>query len=290
KRTRTLTGLVPFPGFSASTSVAPALQGVPQAVINDPFPTSNPLILPLGKSLGRYTNLGGDAVTDALEFRPAVNDRFNISFQRDLFHKFVADVTYFANFGRSYPFNKRFNLSDPSLSYQYKTLLSTTVPNPFFNYLTPSTFPGQLRNQQQVSLGSLLKPYPQYGNVNQTNTPGVHERYDALQMRVQRQFSNGYNFLWTYNYNRERSQQFFNSDGEYAGVFQWLGATRPRHRMTISSVYELPFGKGRRFLSHVPGVGEAVLGGWTTSATYAYNSGNQLQFGQLDVVGDPHVD
>ena len=211
----------PYPGFSASTTAAPALQGVPQAVLSDPFPASNPLILPLGKSLGRYTNLGGDAVWDAQDFRSAVNDRLNISFQRDLIKKFVVDITYFANFGRDFPYTKRFNLMDPQLSYQYKTTLSTTVANPFYNYLTPDKFPGQLRNQQQVSLGSLLKPYPQYGNVNQTNTPGALERYDALQMRVQRQFANGFNFLWTYNYNRERQQQFFNTDEEYAGRFQW---------------------------------------------------------------------
>ena len=280
----------PYPGFSASTTAAPALQGVPQAVLSDPFPASNPLILPVGKSLGRYTNLGGDAVWDARDFRAAVNDRLNVSFQRDLIKRFVVDITYFANFGRDYPYTKRFNLSDPQLSYQYKTLLSTTVANPFFQYLTPEKFPGQLRNQQQVSLGSLLKPYPQYGNVNQTNTAGMRERYDALQMRVQRHFANGFNFLWTYNYNRERQQQFFSSDDEFAGRFQWEGNTRPRHRMTISGVYELPFGRERHFLSHIGPVADAVLGGWTTSAIYSYNSGNQLLFGQMEVVGNPNID
>ena len=280
----------PYPGFSASTTVAPALQGVPQARLSDPFPASNPLILPFGKSLGRYTNLGGDAIWDAQNFRSAVNDRLNISFQRDLIRKFVVDITYFANFGRDYPYTKRFNLSDPQLSYQYKTLLSTTVANPFYNYLTPDKFPGQLRNQQQISLGSLLKPYPQYGSVNQTNTAGARERYDALQMRVQRQFSNGFNFLWTYNYNRERQQQFFNSDDEFAGGFTWQGNTRPRHRMTLSGVYELPFGRGRHFFAHLPGAAEGMIGGWTTSAVYTYNSGNQLQFGQMDVVGDPTIE
>jgi hypothetical protein len=283
-------GTYPYPGFSAATTVAPALQGVPQATLSDPFPASNPLILPVGKSLGRYTNLGGDAVWDAQKFRPGVNDRLNISIQRDLIQKFVVDITYFANFGRNYPYTQRFNLMDPQLSYQYKTLLSTTVSNPFYNYLTPEKFPGQLRNQESVSLGTLLKAYPQYGNVNQTNTPGALERYDALQMRVQRQFANGFNFLWTYNYNRERQQQFFNIDDEYVGRFQWEGNTRPRHRMTISSVYELPLGRGRHFLSHAPPLLEAALGGWTTSAIYSYNSGNQLQFGQMDVVGNPTID
>ncbi|HYL34438.1 MAG TPA: carboxypeptidase-like regulatory domain-containing protein, partial [Bryobacteraceae bacterium] len=209
-------GNLPYPGFSALTTVAPALEGRPQAVLSDPFPASNPLILPVGKSLGRYTNLGGDAVTDALDFRPAVNDRFNVTLQRDVINKIVVDVTYFANFGRSFPYTKQFDLVDPQLSYQYKTVLSQTVANPFFNYLTPDKFPGQLRNQKQVSLSNLLKPFPQYARVNQTNTPGNLERYDALQMRVQRPFANGFNFLWTYNYNRERQQQFFNSDDEFA--------------------------------------------------------------------------
>jgi hypothetical protein len=283
-------GNLPYPGFSALTTVAPALEGKPQAVLSDPFPASNPLILPLGKSLGRYTNLGGDAVTDALDFRPAVNDRFNVSFQRDLINKIVVDITYFANFGRSFPYTEQFNLVDPQLSYQYKTVLSQTVANPFFNYLTPDKFPGQLRNQKQVSLSNLLKPFPQYGSVNQTNTPGVLERYDALQMRVQRPFANGFNFLWTYNYNRERQQQFFNNDDQFAGTFTWQDNARPRHRMTIAGVYDLPFGHGRRFLSHAPSAANFVLGGWTTSAVYSYNSGDLLKFGQMDIVGTPTID
>jgi hypothetical protein len=51
-------GNLPYPGFSALTRVAPALEGQPQAVWSDPFPASNPLIPVTGKTLGRYTNLG----------------------------------------------------------------------------------------------------------------------------------------------------------------------------------------------------------------------------------------
>ncbi|HYM10755.1 MAG TPA: hypothetical protein VEU62_08480, partial [Bryobacterales bacterium] len=121
-------------------------------------------------------------------------------------------------------------------------------------------------------------------------TPGNLERYDALQMRVQRPFANGFNFLWTYNYNRERQQQFFNSDDEFAGLFTWQDNARPRHRMTIAGVYELPLGPGHRFLSHAPSIANFVLGGWTTSAIYSYNSGDLLKFGQMDVTGNPTID
>lgn len=283
-------GSLPYPGFSALTTVAPALEGRPQAVWSDPFPSSNPLIPIVGKSLGRYTNLGGEAVTDIRDFRPNVNDRLNVSLQRDLFHKIVADVTYFANIGRDLPYTERFNLVDPQLGYTYKTLLNQRVDNPFFNYLTPDKSPGQLRNLQQVTLGDLLRPFPQYTKVDQTNTPGVRERYQALQMRVQRPFANGFNFLWTYNYNRERQQEFFNIDQEFAGLFRWEDNVRPRHRMTIAGVYDFPFGRSRRFLSSAPALLDAVVGGWTTSAIYSYNSGELLRFDQMDVIGDPNID
>jgi hypothetical protein len=283
-------GNLPYPGFSAFTRVAPALEGKPQAVWSDPFPASNPLIPVVGKSLGRYTNLGGDAVTDFRDFRPNVNDRFNVSLQREVINRIVVDITYFANLGRDLPYTRRFNQMDPQLSYTYKTLLSQRVDNPFFNYLTSDKFPGQLRNMQQVTLADLLKPYPQYGSVNETNTPGMRERYQALQLKVQRPFANGFNFLLSYNYNREWQQEYFNADEEFAGRFRFEPATRPRHRMAIAGVYEFPLGRGRRHMAHVPGVVDAIVGGWTTSAIYYYNSGELLRFGQMDVIGDPHID
>ena len=283
-------GNLPYPGFSALTRMAPVLEGKPQTVWSDPFPSSNPLIPVVGKSLGRYTNLGGDAITDIGDFRPNVNDRFSVTLQRELVHKFVAEVTYFANIGRDLPYTKRFNLMDPQLSYTYQSALNRRVSNPFYNYLTPDKFPGQLRNLEQVTLADLLKPFPQYGNVNQTNTPGIRERYHSMQLRVQRHFADGFNFLLAYNYNRERQEEFFNIDEEFAGRFRFEDGVRPRHRTTIAGVYDFPFGRGRRFFNGVPTVVDAIVGGWTTTAAYYYNSGNLLRFDQMDVVGDPKID
>jgi hypothetical protein len=210
--------------------------------------------------------------------------------QRDLIARVVLDVTYFANVGRNLSYTQRFNLMDPQLSYTHKNALNQRVANPFFNYLTPETFPGQLRNQSQVALSELLRPFPHYGNVNQTNTPGVRERYHALQLRVQRPFANGFNFLWTYNYNRERQEEFFNIDEEFAGKFRFEQGVRPRHRMAVAGVYDFPFGSGRRYLSQAPRAIDLIAGGWTTSAIYTYNSGDLLRFDQMDVIGDPKID
>ena len=60
--------------------------------------------------------------------------------------------------------------------------------------------------------------------------------------------------------------------------------------MSIAGVYELPFGQGRRFLSDSHRAVDAILGGWTTSGIFRFNSGDNLQFAQMDVIGDPTID
>ena len=55
------TGSLSYDGYSATSTTAPVLAGIPQAVISNPFNAANPLIPAVGNSLGTYTNLGGAA-------------------------------------------------------------------------------------------------------------------------------------------------------------------------------------------------------------------------------------
>ena len=280
---------IAMPGFDGSTTVAPALQGVPQAALSNPFPASNPLILPSGKSLGRYTNLGGAATWIKGDLQPVVSNRFNLSFQRELPNKFLVDVTHFLNMASNLSYTKQFNLMDPELSYQHKALLSQSVANPFYRYLTPDKFPGQLRNQQRVSLASLLTPFPQYTALNQDRTNGPRMLYNSIQIKVQRPFSHGFNFLLGYNYNRENIEEFFSGDQTFLDQFNWERSSGPRHKLTTAGVFELPFGRGRRFLPAASAVVDALFGGWAFTGYYTYTGGNSLRFGAMQVTGDPVI-
>jgi hypothetical protein len=286
----TTLGSLYMPGFNADTYTAPMLEGIPQARFSDPFPASNPLIMPIGKGYGRYTGLGGDLRWAFQDVKAYTNERLNVTLQRQLVGQIVVDATYFLNFGRNGTYNKQLNMSDPSLSYTYKAELSRRIDNPFYRYLTPQTFPGQLRNQQFVTKGSLLAPYPHYGSLTQQITPGPRNRYQALQLRAQRPFTKGFNLLVAYNYNRERNETFFNSDEEYAGRFFWMPATTPRHRLSTAAVVELPFGKGRGRLADLPPVLNALVGGWQLSSLVSWQSGDLLSFGQMEASGDPRID
>lgn len=151
-----------FPGFSAVSHVLPAIAGIPAASLSDPFPAGkNALQLPVGKSLGRYTNLGNSAGWDQQDYPNGVNDRFNFTVQRELPGKFKADVTWFMHFGHSlvYPWWSRpMNMADPSLIYSQKGKVFDGVANPFYNYSTPDKFPGDLRYRETVTVLDLLRP------------------------------------------------------------------------------------------------------------------------------------
>ena len=178
-----------YTGYAQTTTTLGLANGVPQQRLNDPYPANNPVIEPYGQAYGRYTGLGGAVSLDQYNLRPQVNDRFNFSYQRELWAKTIFEVSYFLNLGTRVPYDVNLNMMDPAFRYEQKTALNTQVNNPFFNYLTPDKFPGALRNNRTVTLGSLLVPYPQYGTITQTNTNGKKLNTQTLELRGQRPFS-----------------------------------------------------------------------------------------------------
>jgi hypothetical protein len=292
---------IPVDGYNATSNPLPAVQGIPQAVFSNPFPSgSNPLIPSAGKSWGRYTNLGQGATWFQQDQKVGVNDRLNVTLQRYLPLGVRADVTYFYSFthhhqtpniwGGTGSLDNTLNMSDPALSYKYKAELDRAVPNPFYRYMTPETFPGSQRNQATVSVGSLLRPYPQYGGLSLAFWDIYSNRYQALQVKVERSFAQGFSFLLGYNYNRETTTEWFNSDDQYAERLTWIGSNNPRHRLSSAGTFELPIGRGRKYGANMHPVLNAIVGGWSTSHMFLWNSGPFLRWGNMNVNGDPRVE
>jgi hypothetical protein len=278
-------GSVPYPGYDAtSTAVAP-LQGVPQETLTNPFPGG--LVPPTGKAYGRYTNLGGAATWFDQNFTPGVNDRINISVQRELPAHMLADVTFFTNLSRNLPNTQNLNLVDPRIGFQVGNAVNQSVPNPFYNLLPANLMPGQLRTQANVAVSQLLAPYPQYTTLNDSLIGSRNDHYKSLQIAVRRPFANGFNLTVGYNYNRESGQEYYNDVATYLRKFSWQPAQTAYHRLTGAAIYELPFGKGRKYMGNANRFVDYALGGWSTSALYTYNSGTPIRLGSAVVSGDP---
>jgi hypothetical protein len=97
-------------------------------------------------------------------------------------------------------------------------------------------------------------------------------RYNALQTKVTKRFSDGWSLLAHYTF-----QRAINNDGEQFEYNRELNRGRQdtdrTHAFVLAQVYELPFGDGKRFLTDVPKGVDWVIGGWQFNSTTTLSSG-----------------
>ncbi len=132
-------------------------------------------------------------------------------------------------------------------------------------------------------------PYPNYssptanGSITGYTNNGV-SNYNSLQAQITRRLSNGLSF----NFNYVWSHMLDNADssgwGGHAGPIQYQSSYDPganyassnfdvRHAFKGYVVYQLPFGKGKPFLSHNTAMDE-IAGGWEISGTVVLTTGH----------------
>jgi hypothetical protein len=113
--------------------------------------------------------------------------------------------------------------------------------------------------------------------------------YNGLQLKAQRKFTNGLEFLASYTW----SKTLDNSDGTFVGEggrgfdsqnlldptseYSYAAQDVPQ-TFTVSYIYELPFGTSKKFLNH--GVAAAVLGGWQVNGITRVISGSPFTVSQ----------
>jgi hypothetical protein len=137
----------------------------------------------------------------------------------------------------------------------------------------------------RAPLGKTLLPYPQFRIIfNPFDTTGA-DKYDGLQVSVQKRTGSGLTLLLAYTLSKTfsntdstftdantRGLNQFNPDGE------WSVARDDRtHILSISQVYEFPFGPGKKFLNHPGTLMKNLVGGWEISGNYYYASGTPVQ-------------
>jgi hypothetical protein len=293
----------PTDGYSRSTSVLESLVGVPRATADDPFPASgqnpNPMLNPVGKSMGRYLNLGESPTFFPQNMIHPVNDRINVSLQRQLPFRIITDTTFFANLGRDVQDNSMWggdysynlNMTDPNYSYTYKGQVdATTVANPFYNLLPADKMAGSLRTQKTVTVSRLLRPYPHYGSITERFLRDKDSRYYSLQFKAEKPMAKGLAFTFGYNYSREKRDEFYDDIATYNKQFTMIDTRIARHYVRLAGTYELPFGKGREFLSGANRFVDALVGGWATSHMFMWQNGPLLGIGNVLVSGNPNID
>lgn len=319
-------------GFSTVTSVPSSTDfgqtwasGDPRRGISplvDPFPVranGQRFVAPAGASLGGNFGAGQSISYGNLDREHARLQRWRAGVQKELGRNMAIEVAYVGTYSDSVDLTIRQDILPEQYWNHTQTrnaALATSnnqnVANPFFignlaalRASNPAVY-NQLAAQAlftstTIQKNRLLRPFPHMsvGNngLQAQALPLGKVRTHAVEVSFQRRFSQGLSLNAAYS--GIRAEEWLNVINEYeAAPTQWITSQQARpHRITLNGVYELPFGRGRRFLSNGGLLGK-ILGGWQTGQTFEWQPGPLLQFGNVfyygDVdaiaVGDPSLD
>ncbi|HZT34054.1 MAG TPA: TonB-dependent receptor [Bryobacteraceae bacterium] len=146
----------------------------------------------------------------------------------------------------------------------------------------------QLPNPSSITPINSRRPFPDFGDILSSNFQ-ENSIYNALQARLEKRFSGGLNFLAAYTWGHSIDTASRGSGGSWHQDAYHLRADRGssdfdvRHRFTGSVVYELPFGRGRKYLSNAGALANGFAGGWSVNTIVTFMTGNYFS---VTVPGD----
>ena len=262
-------------GFSVSTPWVVSNDGslTPANTLSNPFP--NGLLTATGASLGLNTMVGQGIGFIDLNRQQPFTHQYSLTIQRELPGGVLLDVAYSGSLGRDLSVNQAANAiplqairqAQQTFAATGRNILNDSVPNPFFGLITSGALAART-----VTRGQLLRPYPHFTGITQLNRSIGSSRYDAFQLKASRRFANGFSMIVSYTNAKQLDQLRFLNESDTALTKELSEFDIPQ-RLVVSSSYELPFGKGKRFFSSATGVGGKLVEGWQFNAIYQAQGG-----------------
>jgi hypothetical protein len=215
--------------------------------------------------------------------RNAMAQQWNFGIQRQLPKDYLIEVTYTANMGH--------RLGGQNVNWNQIPLVNGRGPT------------------SNAGL-QFLRPFPQYTNVMQISPDWGNSAYHSGNLKIEKRYSGGFNMLLNYTWSKylddvEGNSELAGQAGNGYTHYELRNLDRSysgadiRHRLAASAVYELPWGKGRKFEIQ-NGALNAILGGWglgvitefRTGSPYSVlentNTTNTFSAGQRpNILGDP---
>jgi hypothetical protein len=303
----------PEPGYTSTTPFLPSNPNyTPEQTLSTAF--AGGLVPIVGNSQGGLTNVGYNLTSAVAPNRKTFNvQQWMYGFQYAPTANDVIDLTYVGNRGiHVITGSLNYNQLNPSYFSMGNALLNP-VPNPFFGHITSSGCSGYDLSAATVPQAALLRPYPEFCDIDETDAPGGDSYYDALEVNYTHRVSRGLTLLASYTFSKFiddvtgpegwASTSPSNTRNVYnLGLDRSVDATDTPNSVVLSYVYEIPVGRGKQFASGMNGVMNAFLGGWQTTGIatlkqgfpLGINSGvsTDLYFGagqNVNVIGDYHI-
>ena len=127
------------------------------------------------------------------------------------------------------------------------------------------------------------RPFPQFGSLSYTDSSAT-ANYNSLQVRAEKRYSSGLEIVLAYTWSRS-----LDTVGDGTGdasappyVYYWRqtmygpSSFNVPQRVTLSYLYLLPFGNGRKYLANTNRLSNALIGGWQLSGIGTFESGRPI--------------
>ncbi|HYN07675.1 MAG TPA: TonB-dependent receptor [Vicinamibacterales bacterium] len=282
-------------GYSQATSLQQDVLR-PITSIDNPFP--NGLTPISGNASGMLTGVSTDITfIDPDRDAPRVH-QYSVDLQRELRSGLSVGVTYIGSTGQHLTWGGtgtgavNINQVDPTF-LPLGSALTQLVPNPFFG--VPGA--GAFATRATIQRNQLLRPYPQFLNVNMIYSTLARSQYHAGVVSVTKRATGWWGGRISYTYSRLYDNQFGQGNfytsapgllDNYAAI-PWSERFNPDaewgrsrldspHKLVASPIFRLPFGEGRRWLNGP--LADLIAGGWTVSLVVQMQSGFPLGVSQ----------
>jgi hypothetical protein len=255
-------------GFSTNTDLVNSLDSkrtfIPN-VLSNPFP--NGIQRPTGSSLGPLTFVGNNSNWFDSNYRIPKVWSFSFGFQYQVTQASTLDIAYVGSRSLDQTMEKDYNI--PSLAFRKlcnvleggsPTYCDAAVPNPFKGI---EAFKGQsYYTANTISRFAANRPFPQFnGALSQRGRNDSQIWYNSMQISYNFRFRGGLNLLGNYTLSKQVEKWGF--DDPYNNVYgQGLYYLDRPQVLKITAVYELPFGRGKRFGSNANRFANKLISGW----------------------------
>jgi Carboxypeptidase regulatory-like domain/TonB dependent receptor len=291
------TGALGWQGFDEITNwyaLNPSDGATPYGRLSNPFP--NGVKLPPGSSLGLLNDVGYYAAGPVAKIdSPNPNEQsWSFGIQHEFPSSILLDASYVGKKGTHLYFGGATQLDylGPQIEHYSASQISalnTYVNNPFYGIIKD---PLSGLSAQTYPASQFQLPFPQFTGVGMEDPPWANSIYHALQIKAEKRFSHGLQFLVTYVWSKS-----LDDSSTTGGAVSWLGGNAlqthlqdPNNRalerglstfdipsvLQFSYTYELPVGKGKPLLGNANAVVNAIFGGWQTNGIWRFNDGRPL--------------
>jgi Carboxypeptidase regulatory-like domain/TonB dependent receptor-like, beta-barrel len=219
------------------------------------IPTHEPCVGPNGRNLWP-DGIGGHS-------RPFNNriptvDAWNVSLQQQLTPSLSATVAYVGNKG-----THTFIADNPAYNINNQTVVGYD-PNCTALPCANGALPQNLR-KPFYSLYGWTQGMDFLGNNADTN-------YNSLQVTAEKRFSGGLQFQSSYTFQHANNYEptYFNIDRK---VNYGPSNDYRNHVFILTELYDLPFGRGKKFAGNVSRAAEYLVGGWKLVSSWNFSGG-----------------